>query len=612
MGSLEFEAISAISRRLQTTEETAQRLVGSGGAVPKAVADAVDKLPPVLEQAGEAGQVVANKIPAIRRRMLGDLAASASEIIAGLGAYREQLDDLIDHDPDGAPAGEQAPSATIPAADPVGSRLPAKGPPPEIAVFDSMTVVHETQAWNVGDEFYDVRSGHVVVGDGGLPRARMGIMAYRKHRPEGTSPPPLAVVFNGGPSFGSNTWNRQIFGGPLMVEHRPDGHLPDEPRLVPNPDSIVAHADTLHIDPVGTSLSAMLPGEREDRYYGVNEDNAALAAVVRWHVERYGAQDVVLVGSSYAAFRVHGVAMELRRAGVPVKGLVDISGRFDFRHAPGLGDPALVAAATLPVLALTSHHYGRLPERWQSIDPFELHREVAEFSWGTYYPAMRGELAMSRAALTGTIRQFTGLSREAVVTMPGLRVDKAAYRADLLGDGRLVSNVDTRLHFHDHPANVVVDPALDRWQPHYQRLLRAHARDLGLPEEFTRDLRDAVLSDWRYNGIWSHKRVTEATVELLREQPMPVLTVNGLYDANVTASESPLFWRDVQARTDQRVVEVDRADLGRTRYEPGVTHMTLLRTGHQLTGDVEARRDFGAAFGAFVRSIIGDRPSPRR
>ncbi|GAW41114.1 Serine carboxypeptidase [Brevundimonas sp. SH203] len=298
------------------------------------------------------------------------------------------------------------------------------------------TVTHHSLRLARGRLDYQAEIGRIAIRDVETSEAR-GHMGYVAYRAPGREPRPLIFIWNGGPGANSATLHFEA-AGPLRGE---DDHLVD------NAETWLSAADLVFVDPIGTGFSRPTSTAAADEFYGTVGDVASVAEFVRSWLLLHDAQDrrVFLAGESWGAGRAANVGYRLLKQGVPISGLILISG------GDGL-DTAYVSPETATALHVIDlapvalfHH--RLPPEL-GLTP-EAARAAAEAWVGTTYaPALarRAELTdAQRNAVIADLSRFTGV--------PADRIDPAAltftprqYLQGLLQDqGRTLNVFDMRL-----------------------------------------------------------------------------------------------------------------------------------------------------------------------
>lgn len=300
---------------------------------------------------------------------------------------------------------------------------------------------------------------------------------------------PVIFAFNGGP--GSSTmWLHLGLLGPRLVDAG-DADRPVAPpyALRDNPDSPLAVADLVFLDPVGTGYSHVADGTPDDEFDGQTRDAECVAEAIRrwiadhdrWASPRY------LAGESYGTVRAVAVADRLDVVhGLPVNGLLLLSPVLSGLGAPGPLGADLAHALRVPTYAAAAHWHGRHPGR--PLD--DVRAEAEEFALGDYLTALaRGNRldAQGRRAVADRLAGLCGLTTDFVL-QAGLRVGPGRFYAELLRDrGLVVSRMDARFTGTDADARGELyarDPGLFALLgPYASTFVRYAGAELGVREE---------------------------------------------------------------------------------------------------------------------------------
>lgn len=253
---------------------------------------------------------------------------------------------------------------------------------------------------------YVTETGRVPIRDAetGEPHGQMFYIAYRA--PTKGPPRPVTFVWNGGPGANSATLHFEVVG-PKRAEGT---------RLVDNAETWLADTDLVFVDPIGTGFSRPTKAEYADDFYGTVGDVMSVTEFVRaWRLS-HGAEDapLFLAGESWGSGRAGSVGYQLLKRGVPVNGLMLISGGTGLRsdNTP----PELRAALKIVDLSVIALHHGKTPPELGS-DPEALRKTVEAWARQTYAPALARAPALSedeRTAIIADLAKFSGMPVEAI------------------------------------------------------------------------------------------------------------------------------------------------------------------------------------------------------
>ncbi len=281
---------------------------------------------------------------------------------------------------------------------------------------------------------YTACAGTLDVAGANGARGHIFYTAYLRPSPPG-SPRPLAFIWNGGPGADSRLLQ---FGalGPMLIS---------KGRYHANPDSPLAVADLVFVDPVGTGFSRADHGEDAGAFYTTLADIAATADfITRFRdATRRQAAPLYLIGESFGTWRAGGAAVRLIGHGVPVAGLVLVSGGIPLGDLP---DRNRMRALALVNRAATALALGKLAASG-SDGRAALLRQVRDFAERLYAPALADPAALNereRASLVQELARWQGLDPDAIPP-DTLFVTPREFRQRLLAaEGRTLGIFDMR------------------------------------------------------------------------------------------------------------------------------------------------------------------------
>lgn len=262
-----------------------------------------------------------------------------------------------------------------------------------------------------------------------------GFMYYTAYRVPSDKPRPVAFIWNGGPGSPSTLLHFEMFG-PKRIEGG---------KLAANDETLLTDADLVFVDPIGTGFSRPAKPEYASEFYGTLGDIRSVTEFVRaWRLLN-GAEraPVYLMGESWGAGRAGSVGYALQQIGVPVNGLVLISGGGVASDVP----PELGAALRIVSLMPAAAHHGKLAEDLAG----DLDAAMAEAEgWAreTYAPALANPGALNaadREAIAQALARYTGLPG-ADINRETLRVTPRQFREGLLKEeGKSLNVFDMRI-----------------------------------------------------------------------------------------------------------------------------------------------------------------------
>jgi len=285
--------------------------------------------------------------------------------------------------------------------------------------------------------------------DKGKKKASMFTIAYTKDDVEDPATRPVAFAFNGGPGS-SSVWLHLGLLGPKRVDVPSDATGAGAPpyRLEDNPRSLLSVCDLVFVDPIGTGYSHALGEEKDEAYWGVDEDSASVAQFIReyltenkrWNSPRY------LIGESYGTIRSAMLVRDLQTglSSVALNGVILASPALDTRFI-GIPGTDMPFVASLPTFAATAWYHDALPDKPQDLGAFL--EEVADFAAHDYLVALfRGDRldGEMKTHVLDKLHEYTGLSKT-YLKNANLRVNNYRFRRELLRDrGLTLGQFDTR------------------------------------------------------------------------------------------------------------------------------------------------------------------------
>ena len=284
---------------------------------------------------------------------------------------------------------------------------------------------------------YTAEAGRIAIRDveTGEPHGYMFYTAYRATAHEGAHRP-VTFIWNGGPGADSALLHFSMTGP--MLAHGAE--------LVPNPDTWLTFSDLVLVDPIGTGYSRPTQTQYSAEFYGTRGDVASVTEFVRcWRLlHAAAAAPIFLVGESWGARRAASVGYALGTRGIPVAGMVLISGGWGLNreYVPA----SLERALQVIDMASTALFYGKTPPDLGK-DPSEVRRTARDWVVQSYAPALArlSELSESeRKALMSQLARFTGIAPERIDPKK-LVISPRQFRTELLkSEGRELYQFDTR------------------------------------------------------------------------------------------------------------------------------------------------------------------------
>jgi carboxypeptidase C (cathepsin A) len=437
--------------------------------------------------------------------------------------------------------------------------------------------------------------------EGAKPRAEIFFIAYtRDGAAGGASDPskrPLVFSFNGGPGS-SSVWLHLGLLGPKRVVLQDDG-MPVAPpyQLSDHDASLLADADLVFIDPVGTGYSRAAAGEKPKDFYGFDGDVQSVGDFIRLWTTRYGrwASPKYLIGESYGTTRAAALTGYLMdRHALYLNGVMLISSVLDFatvRFEVGNDLPPMLF---LPTYTAAAHHHRALAPDLLGRPVEEVLAEVERFAIERYGPALlRGDTLTPAEELeiAEALARYTGLSVD-YVRRSRLRIDIHRFTKELLRDqGRTIGRIDARYSGVDRDeagATPEFDPSMGAIMGPYGALINDLVqRELGYTSDLPYEVIAGLYSHWDYARFQNrYVNVAETLRRAIAQHPfLKVFVASGLYDL----------------ATPHLATRYTLDHLGLPRELRGNIEEVRYRAGHMMYVDVDILQRLSDDLADFVR-----------
>jgi carboxypeptidase C (cathepsin A) len=363
---------------------------------------------------------------------------------------------------------------------------------------------------------YTATAGMLPVRDGkGETQAEIFYVAYVADPPSPERP--LTFAFNGGPGAASAYLHLGALG-PRRLVFAPDGTIPSPPaQLVDNEDTWLAFTDLVFVDPVGTGYSRTTD-QSEDarkRFWGVEQDGNAMAAVIRLYTARAGRSlsPKFLAGESYGGFRAALLAHKLQgETGIAPSGAVLISPALEFSLLSEDDYQAVTWITHVPSFAAVNLATAKGVGDRDALAA-SLH-DAESFAAGDYLTYLAAGSSAGREreqAVWKRLADLTGLP-PAIVEQARGRIGSGTFIKEYArAQGRLLSRYDGTVSGPDpYPTSTRPrgpDPILDRSVAPWTSAFIAYVRDeLGYRTDLPyRLLNREVGGRWDYGTTASHQ-----------------------------------------------------------------------------------------------------------
>jgi len=302
---------------------------------------------------------------------------------------------------------------------------PAPGKPAES--HQKVTISGEILAYATQAGFLSLRNATT-----GAAEAQIFYTSYVKEGVADAASRPIVFFFGGGPGV-SAAW--QEFGGigPKRMKGLSVGAATSPPYgWTDNPDTFLAAADLVFVNPVGTAWSRPESPARGANFWTTAGDIASLAEFVRVFLNSSDRRNspLFLAGEDNGTGRVAGLAGYLYDHAIPVTGAVLLS------MTPSADSIAGDARhlTLLPSLSLASWAHKKLAPELQALGADALAEEARRFASREYLHALYKGHRMTgeeRAKAVASLMRFTGLPQLFIVSND-LRIPLDRFGSELL------------------------------------------------------------------------------------------------------------------------------------------------------------------------------------
>ena len=307
---------------------------------------------------------------------------------------------------------------------------------PLVAGDETIVATHHRVQLSTGTLDYDAYAGRLPIrnDETGQVKAHVFFVAYRVPTPPGAPPRPITVIWNGGPSTNSLLLHTEMFG-----PRRLDGA-----RFVDNPDTLLASSDLVFYDPVGSGFSRPERPEDAQQFYGTVGDFAATAEFIRAFSARFGTatQALYIAGESYGTWRAAGVAGLLTGMGLPLRGVVLISGGIPGGQMPNTFSDAMA----IPARTAAAFYHRRLDAELMRDRDATL-AQVTAWARDKYLPALTALAAQTdaqRELIATALARYTGIAPD-LIDRKTLVMSNRRYRQVAASAERPLNTFDMRL-----------------------------------------------------------------------------------------------------------------------------------------------------------------------
>jgi carboxypeptidase C (cathepsin A) len=435
---------------------------------------------------------------------------------------------------------------------PTSSAAPASAatPTPAVVPVDKLVTTQHTLKLKARTLKYSVTCGTVVLREesekdgareGNKPRAQMFFVAYTLQGVKDHAKRPLMFSFNGGPGS-SSVWLHLGIAGPKRVVCDAFGQPQLPHALTDNEYTLLADADLVFIDPVGTGFSRMVEGEKTKEFHDYQRDIESIGEFIRLYLSRNNrwSSPKYLMGESYGTTRAAGLSHHLQeKHGIALSGVALVSCAIDFQTLCFDHGNDLPFVLYLPTFAATAWYHKALSPPLQKKTLATVVAEAEEFANSDYHLALLKGSRLTpkeRESIAEKLALYSGLSKDYVLRS-NLRVTDMRFFKELLRSrGQVAGRLDSRFSGFDKDnagENFENDPSFSALVQAYSSCINQYLRE---DLKFTDDTPyHAIAPLW---DKWSYKDFTNKYVNVgdslrlaMHANPaMKVYVASGYYD----------------------------------------------------------------------------------
>ena len=295
---------------------------------------------------------------------------------------------------------------------------------------------------------YTARAGYLPLRNAtsGLTEAHLFFTSYAKDGGSDVASRPLVFFLGGRPGVAA-AW--QEFGGlgPKRMRWAKDGSAGAPPYgWVDNPNTLLAQADLVFVNPVGTAFSRPVQPSRGPAFWNTTADIASLGEFVRSFLQKYDRWNspLILAGEDSGTGRAAGLSAYLIEHEIPVTGVVLLSVAVSADSQAG--DAQYLTL--LPSLTMSAWYHKKLASELSSMSAEQISGQARQFASREYLHALyKGDrmTAEERTKALADYARLTGVSKPLVVNND-LRIALDRFQAELLRDQhRTLANSDARV-----------------------------------------------------------------------------------------------------------------------------------------------------------------------
>jgi carboxypeptidase C (cathepsin A) len=281
---------------------------------------------------------------------------------------------------------------------------------------------------------YTTRAGYMALHNAtsGQSEAHLFYTAYAKEGVSDLAARPLVFFVGGAPGV-SAAW--QDLGGLGPKRMRPlDEAAAPSAGWTDNPHTLLAQADLVFVNPVGTGFSRPDRPDRGPAFLNTAADTASLGEFVRSFVNRNERRTspLFIAGEDLSTGRASGLAAYLLEHQIPVQGVVLLS--MTMNPDAEAGDAQYITL--LPSFIMTAWHHKKLSPELNRMSSEQIAGQARQLASREFLHALYKGDRMSadeRAKVLTDVSRMTGLSKS-FLTSNDLRVTLDRFNTELLRD----------------------------------------------------------------------------------------------------------------------------------------------------------------------------------
>jgi len=436
------------------------------------------------------------------------------------------------------------------------------------------------------------------------PIALFGFTYYAKDDAEANRP--IVFAYNGGPGSSSFWLHMGVLGPRRIVVNDPDYNPAAPYELTNNEHSILAVADLVMMDPIGTGLSVPLGKAEFKDFWGVDQDIRSISLFITQFLIEEGRMNhpKFLLGESYGTFRNAGVMNNLLQQGIAMNGVIMVSAVFDLRTLTFPPEDDLPYVVHFPTYAATAWYHDQVPNKPENV--YDFLDEVRAFTENEYVPALFKGARLStteKEDIAKKLAYYTGTDTEYWL-QANLRVTNSEFFAEMLREeGEIVGRLDSRYTGINmdgisqtgsyDPQSAAISPAYITGFLHY--LHEVLEVDKDQMYTITAGRRPGFQWDWSHQGNngWGTQVAINTAPDmakaLSRDPNMKVLILNGIYDI------ATVFYGVEHTVDHLGLPESVRDNIIMEYYE----------AGHMMYTDPASLDKFATDVNGFIREAVG-------